>query len=88
MPPLAMCRASRKRQDAGRSVPFMLADVVFLAALGALLLAAVQLYSRSGSGISHHPYLHVHGGAPGAARASRMSGSVDQDLKIWSRGTR
>ena len=66
----------------------MLADVVFLAVVGALLLAAIQLYTRSGSGISQHPYRHVHGGAPGAARAARMSGSVDQDLKIWSRGTR
>jgi hypothetical protein len=66
----------------------MFADVVFLAVLGALLLAAIQLYTRSGSGIAQHPYRHVHGGAPGAAQSARMSGSVDRDITRWTRGTR
>jgi hypothetical protein len=66
----------------------MIADVIFLAAVGALLLAAIQLYTRSGSGIAQHPYRHVHGGAPGAARTARMSGAIDRDITRWSRGTR
>jgi hypothetical protein len=66
----------------------MFADVVFLAVIGALLLAAIQLYTRSGSGIAQHPYRHVHGGAPGAARSARMSESVEREITRWTRGTR
>jgi hypothetical protein len=66
----------------------MLADVAFLIVIGMLLLAAVQLYTRTGSGITSHPYRHTYGGAPGADRPSRMSGSGDRDVHNWSRGTR
>jgi hypothetical protein len=47
-----------------------------------------SLYTKTGSGISPRPYKHVYGGAPGAARVSRMSGSADRDIASWSRGTR
>jgi hypothetical protein len=66
----------------------MLADAIFLIVVGALLLAAVQLYSRWGSGIAHHPYHHVHGTAPGAARQPSMSSSIERDITRWTRGTR
>jgi hypothetical protein len=66
----------------------MFADVIFLIAVGMLLLAAVQLFTRTGSGIDQHPYRHVWGGAPGADRPSRMSGAADRDVTSWSRGTR
>ena len=66
----------------------MLANASFLIVVGMFVLAAVQLYTRAGSGISQHPYRHVHGGAPGSDRPSRMSGSADRDIRSWSRGTR
>jgi hypothetical protein len=66
----------------------MLADIVFLIVIAAFVIAAAQLYSLRGSGIGSHPYRHVWGGAPGAGRPSRMSGSVDRDIRSWSRGTR
>lgn len=66
----------------------MLADIVFLIVLVAVIVAAAQLYSLIGSGIGSHPYRHTWGGAPGSARPSRMSGSVDRDIRSWSRGTR
>jgi hypothetical protein len=44
----------------GGSFIFLTAILVFL--LGAI----VALYTSVGSGMSHHPYRHVHGGAPGA----------------------
>ena len=66
----------------------MFDDAVFLFVVGMLLLGAIQLYSRRYSGINQHPYLHVHGGAPGAARTARMSGAADRDVRSWSRGTR
>ena len=66
----------------------MFADIVFLIVVGMLVLAAAQLYSRRGSGIASHPYRHVHGSAPGAARPSRMTGAGDRDVTSWTRGTR
>jgi hypothetical protein len=66
----------------------MLADIVFLSVVLLLVLAAVQVYTRLGSGIDQHPYHHVHGGAPGAAGASRMSRSADREILSWTRGTR
>jgi hypothetical protein len=66
----------------------MLANVAFLVVVGMLLIAAIQLYTRRGSGISQRPYKHVYGGAPGAANPSRMSGSVDREVQTWTRGTR
>ena len=74
--------------QAGAEASSMLADIVFVIVIGAFVLAAAQLYSARGSGIGSHPYRHVWGGAPGAARPSRMSGSVDRDIRSWSRGTR
>jgi hypothetical protein len=66
----------------------MLSNAAFLFVVGMLLVGAIQLYSRRYSGINQHPYKHVHGGAPGAARAARMSGAVDREIRDWSRGTR
>ena len=66
----------------------MLADIAFLIVIAAFVIAAAQLYSLRGSGITSHPYRHVYGGAPGAGRQSRMSGSIDRDVTSWSRGTR
>jgi hypothetical protein len=62
----------------------MFADLIFLAVVIALVLALVQLYTRSGSGISQHPYRHVHGGAPGAAGQVRRP----SEIRSWSRGAR
>jgi hypothetical protein len=40
---------------------------IFLAVVLLFLFGAiVALYTSVGSGMSHHPYRHVHGGAPGA----------------------
>ena len=44
----------------GGSFIFLFAILLFL--FGAI----VALYTGVGSGMSHHPYRHVHGGAPGA----------------------
>ena len=63
--------------------------IIFAAFIVLYLLATVYgLYTKSGSGISQRPYKHVYGGAPGAARESRMTGSADRDITSWSRGTR
>lgn len=62
--------------------------LVFLAFVVLYLIAVIQaLYSQSGSGITHRPYRHIYGGAPGAAREGRDTGR-DRDLLRWSRGTR
>ena len=52
------------------------------------LVTVFALYTKAGSGISQRPYKHVYGGAPGASRESRYSGSVDREIRSWSRGTR
>ena len=58
---------------------------IFAIFLVVYLLAVVySLYTRAGSGINHHPYLHVHGSAPGA----RHGRAVRSDVASWSRGTR
>jgi hypothetical protein len=44
----------------GGSFIFLAAILIFLAG------AIVALYTSVGSGMSHHPYRHVYGGAPGA----------------------
>ena len=63
--------------------------IVFLAFAVVFLFAVMHgLYSRTGSAIGQHPYRHVHGGAPAAARESRMTGSQDREVLTWSRGTR
>jgi hypothetical protein len=66
----------------------MLANASFLVVIGMFLVGAIQLYTRKGSGIAQHPYKHVYGGAPGAAREARMSSAGDREISIWSRGTR
>ena len=66
----------------------MFADAIFLLVVVSLVVAAVQLYTRKGSGIAQRPYAHVHGGAPGAAAGSRMSRSDERDINYWTRGTR
>ena len=66
----------------------MFADAVFLLVIAMLVVGAIQLYSRRGSGISQRPYNHVYGGAPGASGASRMSRAADRDVNYWTRGTR
>ena len=45
---------------AGGSLLFLLFLIIFLAGV------IVALYTGKGSGMSHHPYRHVYGGAPGA----------------------
>ena len=67
---------------AGGALIFALFIIVFFTA------TVYGLYTKAGSGISQRPYKHVYGGAPGAARISRMSGSADRDIAGWSRGTR
>ncbi len=63
--------------------------IIFAAFIVLYLLATVfGLYTRAGSGISQRPYHRVYGGAPGASRESRMTGSADRDIASWSRGTR
>ena len=63
--------------------------LIFAAFILLYLLATVfGLYTRAGSGIAQRPYHHVHGGAPGAARAGRLGGCPDRDIASWSRGTR
>ncbi len=63
--------------------------LIFLAVIVLFLLASVySLYTTRGSGIAQRPYRHVYGGAPGAARENRMSGSADRDIATWSRGCR
>ena len=66
----------------------MFADAIFLFVVAMLVVAAVQLYTRKGSGISQRPYEHVYGSAPGAASGSRMSRSDERDINYWTRGTR
>jgi hypothetical protein len=67
---------------AGGVLIFMVFAIVFLLAL------VYALYTRTGSGIGQHPYRHVYGGAPAAARESRMTGSADREVMMWTRGTR
>ena len=59
-----------------------------LLAIVMLLVGVLTIYTRRGSGISQHPYKHVYGGAPGAARDARMTGSPDREIVSWTRGTR
>ena len=65
----------------------MFADAIFLFVVVMLLVAAIQLYTRRGSGIEQRPYHHVYGGAPGANTASRMRND-DRAINYWTRGTR
>ncbi len=46
---------------AGGSLVFFVVLVLFLVGV------IISLYTRKGSGMDHHPYRHVYGGAPGAA---------------------
>ena len=63
--------------------------LIFAAFIIVFFLAIVfGLYTRAGSGIAQRPYRHIHGGAPGAARAGRLGGAPDREIANWSRGTR
>lgn len=63
--------------------------MIFLAFLIVFFfVVAYALYALVPSGIAQHPYRKIYGGAPGAAAASRMSGSVDREIRSWTRGTR
>jgi hypothetical protein len=46
---------------AGGSMPFLAVLILFLVGV------IIALYTRKGSGMDHHAYRHVYGGAPGAA---------------------
>ena len=63
--------------------------LIFAAFIVVFFLAIVfALYTRAGSGIAQRPYHHIYGGAPGAARSSRLGGAPDREIANWSRGTR
>jgi hypothetical protein len=74
---------------AGGSIPFLVALILFLAGV------IIALYTRRGTGMDHHPYRHVYGGAPGAAVPSDdFSGSdrtsvTERDVaRSWRRRRR
>jgi hypothetical protein len=67
---------------AGGFLVFVVFSIVLLVAV------TLSLYTRTGSAIAQHPYHHPHGGAPAAAHESRMTGSADREVLIWTRGTR
>ena len=43
-----------------------------------LIGAVIAMYTRRGSGMDHHPYRHVHGGAPGADSPTHDYGGSDR----------
>ena len=59
--------------------------------MGAMLVLLVGIiyaaYSRSGSGIDHHPYARRYGDAPGARRRPQISGR-EGIAAMSRRGTR
>ncbi len=60
----------------------------FAAFMVIMLLGLIQsVYTRSGSGIGFHPYRKRGSSAPGAHRASSISGR-DGLVNLTSRGTR
>jgi hypothetical protein len=67
---------------AGGVLVFMVFAIVFVLAL------SVALYTRRGSAIGQHPYRRAYGGAPAASHESRMTGSADREVVMWTRGTR
>jgi len=66
---------------------------IFLAGVFVFLIGAiVALYTRKGSGMDHHPYRNVYGGAPGAtlpcedfSGSDRTRSSEQQVLARWTR---
>jgi hypothetical protein len=60
----------------GGSFIFLAVTIVFL--VGVIL----TLFTRRGSGMNHHPYRHVHGGAPGAAIPSEDFSGSDRTSSI------
>jgi hypothetical protein len=48
----------------------------------------IALYTRRGSGMDHHPYRHVHGGAPGASIESDDYGGSDRTLAAEEKAAR
>src|SRR3954452_25220378 len=62
--------------SAGGSLPFLV--VLTLLVVGVV----VALYTRKGSGVDHHPYRHLHGGAPAAALPCDDYSGSDRTLAI------
>jgi hypothetical protein len=70
-----------------------------LIVLGVLLIlfigVVVALFTQNGSGVNHHPYRHVYGGAPGADvpcedfSGSDRTPSTERDVaQLWRRRRR
>lgn len=71
---------------AGGSVAFVVFLVLFLVGV------IIALYTRRGSGMDHHPYRQVYGGAPAATlpcddySGSDRSSVIEQDVaRAWRR---
>jgi hypothetical protein len=71
---------------AGGSLPFLATLILFL--VGAI----IALYTRRGSGMDHHPYHHVHAGAPAAdlpcedySGSDRTATAEREVLSLWRR---
>ena len=69
---------------AGGAFPFLAFLILFLVGV------IISLYTRKGSGMDHHPYSNVYGGAPGAALpcgdfsgADRTSLTERQVVQAW-----
>src|SRR3954470_7201552 len=73
---------------AGGSLPFLVFLILFLVGV------VVALYTRKGSGVDHHPYRHVYGGAPAAAlpcddySGSDRTFAIERDVARSWRNTR
>jgi hypothetical protein len=68
-------------------------SLIFLAVVIVFLVGVVlTLFTRRGSAMNHHPYRHVHGGAPGAAippedfSGSDRTSSIEREVAaLWRR---
>jgi hypothetical protein len=66
---------------------------VFLAVVIVLFVGVViALFTEGGSGMTHHPYRHVYGGAPGAdtpcqdfSGSDRTSATERDVVQLWRR---
>jgi|SRR5215211_1127507 len=71
---------------AGGSLPFLAVLIIFV------IGAVIALYTRRGSGMDHHPYGRVSGGAPAAAlpcddySGSDRTSVTERDIvRVWRR---
>jgi hypothetical protein len=72
------------------------ATLIFLVVLFVLLVGVIiALYTRAGSGMNHHPYRHVWGGAPAAdlpcedySGSDRTSVTERDVARLWRRRRR